>query len=544
MNYFNKIKDFIKEKLFKSVTVVEPESLNHEAAADIQEENIDSSNDTVTMIETESQPDIQVDVIPEVDITEPDNIEVESMLEPEIAVHVEGSSIPVAEELSIEQTAVISNETDIETTVSEEVTAIVEDEDASDIQIEVILPDEMPNQLTEAAVESVQYISQADGRIQAASFNRAEPKDKETAKEGFVAHYYKNGRKHMLTMTNLTPPSKEKVRVEENESKSTPVIDTAKQQETETVQSTSAPKKDNPLGFLDEEFESDLDKIINSKDFVERASKLVEVPDFKDNKDYISDYQSDDEMSEEALEMLVYANKRLVYKVVQRYKGMQSVSFTEDDMFQHGMIGLMKAAKKFDLNKGFEFSTYAMHWIRQEITRGIMDQSNTVRIPVHMGEFINKIRRKERECSRNFGMVDYEWIAEELEQPLEKIIEAVRVQNTFMTNVSLDVPVGTDEDSTLGEFIRDPDVIDPSSYVIDKSLQAIIFSLLDDLKPRERDIIIKRFGLDGKDIRTLETIGQDQKVTRERIRQIEAKALKRLRHPTRREQLKEYYEVY
>ena len=381
----------------------------------------------------------------------------------------------------------------------------------------------------------------------------------ETIKPEIISYVYRDGKEHILTMTNLTPSTdyiieeeKHQPGLENNADKELNIaikienIPSKIQEPMQTAansQTNSNTKANNPLDFLDENFESDLDKIINSTDFIERASKLAAVPNFKDNKEYISDYQSGEDMSEEALEMLVYANRQLVLKMVSRYKRLESPSFSEDDMFQHGMIGLLKAAKRFDLSKEFEFSTYAVHWIRQEITRGIMDQSNTIRVPVHMGERINKIRLMERKSFSNFGVVNYEWIALELELSLEKVIEAVQVKNTFMSKVSLDTPVGIEESTTLGDFIEDASIPSPDSQIMDESLQSIIFSLLEELRPRERDIIIKRFGLDGKGRRTLETIGKDHDVTRERIRQIEKKALTRLQQPSRSNQLKEYYEV-
>lgn len=381
----------------------------------------------------------------------------------------------------------------------------------------------------------------------------------ETIKPEIISYVYRDGKEHILTMTNLTPSTdyiieeeKHQPGLENNADKELNIaikienIPSKIQEPMQTAansQTNSNTKANNPLDFLDENFESDLDKIINSTDFIERASKLAAVPNFKDNKEYISDYQSGEDMSEEALEMLVYANRQLVLKMVSRYKRLASPSFSEDDMFQHGMIGLLKAAKRFDLSKEFEFSTYAVHWIRQEITRGIMDQSNTIRVPVHMGERINKIRLMERKSFSNFGVVNYEWIALELELSLEKVIEAVQVKNTFMSKVSLDTPVGIEESTTLGDFIEDASIPSPDSQIMDESLQSIIFSLLEELRPRERDIIIKRFGLDGKGRRTLETIGKDHDVTRERIRQIEKKALTRLQQPSRSNQLKEYYEV-
>lgn len=349
-------------------------------------------------------------------------------------------------------------------------------------------------------------------------------------------------------MTNLTPKL---IKTQDKEVNSnykavmeTPVKENHDQ--TQQTQSSIDSKQEtkDPLGFLDDTFETNLDKIINSKDFIERSSTLFEVPDFKDNKDYIFDYQKNDDTKEVALEMLVYANRGLVSKNVSRYKGFASVGFSEDDMFQSGMIGLMKAAKRFDLDRGVEFSTYATHWIKQGILRGIMNNSSTVRVPVHMGELIKKINRCERKSYSIFGVVDYDWIASELEVPLDKVLEAIKVQNTFMNNVSLDTPVGVEGATLLGELIEDESGVDPSSFVIEESLQEIILSLLDDLKPREKDVIIKRFGLDGKGVRTLEAIGLDYGVTRERIRQIEAKALRRLKQTTNIIQLKEYYEVY
>lgn len=302
--------------------------------------------------------------------------------------------------------------------------------------------------------------------------------------------------------------------------------------------------KIDPLAFLDAEFEADLTKTIKSKDFAYRLATFVEAPDYSLNKEYIAEYQNSDTKSREALEIIASANTRLVVKNVKRYSYLSTPSFTEEDMFQHGMMGLMRAAEKFDISRGFEFSTYATYWIRQSIMRGIMEYANTIRIPVHMGELIRKVISMQHRSYEELGFVDYDWIAKEMDLPLEKVLYALRVNNAYGSNVSLDTPVGTDESTYLGDFIEDTAVIHPEKHATDKALAEDINRLLLELNPRERGIIERRFGFNNGEINTLEEIGKVYGVTRERIRQIESKALKKLSHPNRKNILKDYFENY
>ena len=564
MNYFNKIKNFIKDKLYPFPKSVESQSSNQEQI--LLDPDI---NNQETVIEENKLPKINIDIISNLIVTEQENKSVEPLIEDDLFIQAEERSIPILDVYSTGISASVPDNDTYLPVVSDQLDELsIKDHTVSLAEEAQPLAVPLIKKITdENVIEPTQDIPDIMGNIITSSSSQTEGQPIKPINKEFVSHFYKDGKEHTLTMTNLTPSSNnklqgEKLTTKSNYSKDILIKDTTKASITyiknidleansqeqllrsKIPQINNDQKTDNPLGFLDEEFEMDLDKIINSKDFIERASTLVEVPDFKDNKDYIFDYQTGEETSEEALEMLVYANRRLVSKIVSRYKGLASPAFSEDDMFQNGMIGLMTAAKKFDLSMEYEFSTYATHWIRQGITRGIMDNSNTIRVPVHMGELIRKVRRMERKSYSNLGVVDYDWIALELELPLEKVLEAIKVQNTFMGNISLDTPVGAEDGTVLGELIEDTRIADPSSFVIEKSLQSIILSLLDDLKPREKDIIIKRFGLDGKGIRTLETIGLDHNVTRERIRQIESKALRRLKHPSRSNKLKEYYEVY
>ena len=211
-----------------------------------------------------------------------------------------------------------------------------------------------------------------------------------------------------------------------------------------------------------------------------------------------------------------------------------------DDLYQLGYIGLLKAAKRFDLSMDNEFSTYAIYWIRQTIMRGIQDDSLVIRLPVHRWDSLSKLKRLESVSETSFNKIDYEWISEELDLSMEKLLELIIIRNTFMNNTSLDIPVGVDEDTNLGDFIADDYSIE--DLIISSDLKNNLNELLDTLDPRSRAVIIKRFGLNGGEPMTLEEIGKEFDVTRERIRQIEAKALRKLRHPTRIKKLKDYCE--
>ena len=290
------------------------------------------------------------------------------------------------------------------------------------------------------------------------------------------------------------------------------------------------------LGIRPDEIEEMSLIIANARKKVKRVEEEAKLTEGV-LRDTVNEIQDGERMAEKAKAELVEANLRLVVSIAKKYtnRGLQFL-----DLIQEGNIGLMKAVDKFEYKRGYKFSTYATWWIRQAITRAIADQARTIRIPVHMIETINKLIRTSRYLVQELGREPTpEEIAEKMELPLDKVRKVLKIA---MEPISLETPIGEEEDSHLGDFIEDKSVISPADAVISMNLAEQTRKVLATLTPREEKVLRMRFGIGEKSDHTLEEVGQDFEVTRERIRQIEAKALRKLRHPSRSKRLKSFME--
>lgn len=320
--------------------------------------------------------------------------------------------------------------------------------------------------------------------------------------------------------------------------------------------------EDFDIGEEDDDENIDLDEIRSFEEELSKEEKLEAIKEKGKNKVIITDdpvrtylkeigriplltFEEEvdlakriEEGDERAKDQLAEANLRLVVSIAKRYvgRGMQFL-----DLIQEGNMGLIKAVDKFEHKKGFKFSTYATWWIRQAITRAIADQARTIRIPVHMVETINKLVRAQRQLVQELGRDPLpEEVAELMNMDVEKVRE---VQKIAQEPVSLETPIGEEEDSHLGDFIPDEEILSPSDAATNTMLREQLITVLDTLTDRERKVLALRFGLDDGRTRTLEEVGQAFDVTRERIRQIEAKALRKLKHPSRSKKLRDFLEL-
>jgi RNA polymerase primary sigma factor len=309
----------------------------------------------------------------------------------------------------------------------------------------------------------------------------------------------------------------------------------------------SFPGNEINMGWLDEQMSLGKDytetlelfkhSILDQQDRLLALQERVGLP-IKELKDINKQMTTGEARARRAKREMIEANLRLVISIAKKYtnRGLQFL-----DLIQEGNIGLMKAVDKFEYRRGYKFSTYATWWIRQAITRSIADQARTIRIPVHMIETINKMNRISRQILQETGLEpDPALLAEKMEMPEEKIRKILKISKE---PISMETPIGDDEDSHLGDFIEDNTTLAPMDAAVYGSLRDATSEVLESLTPREAKVLRMRFGIEMNTDHTLEEVGKQFDVTRERIRQIEAKALRKLRHPTRSERLRSFLET-
>ena len=312
------------------------------------------------------------------------------------------------------------------------------------------------------------------------------------------------------------------------------ILDTLSSLNIEVIKDEPVPEADLAVDGEEEEIDISVPEGISIDDPVRMYLKEIGKVPLLSADEEIELAKRMEEGDEEAKRRLSEANLRLVVSIAKRYVG-RGMLFL--DLIQEGNLGLIKAVEKFDYRKGYKFSTYATWWIRQAITRAIADQARTIRIPVHMVETINKLIRVSRQLLQEYGREPLpEEIAAEMGIPEDKVREIIKIAQE---PVSLETPIGEEEDSHLGDFIPDDDAPAPAEAAAFTLLKEQLMSVLSTLTPREEMVLKLRFGLEDGRARTLEEVGKEFKVTRERIRQIEAKALRKLRHPSRSRKLKD-----